>query len=455
MTKKPTSKLTHYLTIPRILFLAIFLVSVWPIDAFAQEWESAWDSNDVSSETGAPKSVSHDNKTSEESEWEEAFANNWEALDVCMVNMITSIPKGSLSDDERNVLLETLLDSRYRFVTKTSDPDKSVDKGFVEDEFVDAWDSISPIMKKHMKDQPPEEAKKQQAFISASDALVAKEKAQPEKKTKIDRKDFNKLTQTLKGDEDVAFDSTSGVNQKLRDVLGIDDSMDAWEVDSDAGDDDYAAKPDDDKTTPEKVTPSKKTDGKRKWIVSRSNLDSYLERIKILLKKASDNALKKRKLEKRYHDLYRTFVLSAAWQESLYRQFVEKKGKIEYLRSYNDTSVGMMQINEKVWRGLYDIDRIRWDIRYNAMVGCEIANLYLGKYIMGKMRKMNLDKPIDDETLSRALYAMYNGGPGQFHKFLKRDKEGKYWKIDRYYYQKYRWVRDGQWQNLRPCLFGK
>ena len=68
---------------------------------------------------------------------------------------------------------------------------------------------------------------------------------------------------------------------------------------------------------------------------------------------------------------------------------------------------------------------------------------------------MNLEKPIDDETLSRALYAMYNGGPSQFHKFLKRDKEGKYWKIDKFYYQKYKWVRDGQWQNLRPCLFGK
>ena len=74
-------------------------------------------------------------------------------------------------------------------------------------------------------------------------------------------------------------------------------------------------------------------------------------------------------------------VLATAWQESCMRQFLIKKKKIVYLRSSNGSSVGVMQINERVWREIYDIDRLRWNIRYNARAGCEILDLYVTKSI--------------------------------------------------------------------------
>ena len=35
--------------------------------------------------------------------------------------------------------------------------------------------------------------------------------------------------------------------------------------------------------------------------------------------------------------------------------------------------LGVMQVNKHVWRGFYDIDRLKWDVLYNAGAGCEIA----------------------------------------------------------------------------------
>jgi hypothetical protein len=39
-----------------------------------------------------------------------------------------------------------------------------------------------------------------------------------------------------------------------------------------------------------------------------------------------------------------------------------------------------MQINERVWRGLYDTQKLRWDIAYNVRAGTEILLNYLLKY---------------------------------------------------------------------------
>ena len=77
-----------------------------------------------------------------------------------------------------------------------------------------------------------------------------------------------------------------------------------------------------------------------------------------------------------------------------------------------------MQINERVWRGIYNRDRLRWDIRYNALAGCEIVDLYLRRYVLkgdvvGKYSG-------DSVLLSRVIYAMYNGGPGQLKKIHEK-----------------------------------
>jgi hypothetical protein len=128
---------------------------------------------------------------------------------------------------------------------------------------------------------------------------------------------------------------------------------------------------------------------------------------------------------------------------------VVKDSKLTYLLSYNNSSVGLMQVNERVWRGIYDTQRLRWDIQYNATAGCEIVDLYLQKYALRKYGSDILNKT---DTLARLVYAMYNGGPSQYDKFLKRSQTNELYESDRLFAQKYEWVKNGQWQQVEKCF---
>ena len=122
-----------------------------------------------------------------------------------------------------------------------------------------------------------------------------------------------------------------------------------------------------------------------------------------------------------------------------------------YLLSYNNTSVGLMQVNERIWRGLYDRERLRWDLEYNAAAGSEIAYLYLQKYAL---RDKNMAKKLDPPTVARLVHAMYNGGPGQYHDFLERFRKGKLLTIDNLFWEKYSSVSSGKWEKANQCLSG-
>ncbi|MCK7502733.1 MAG: hypothetical protein MZV70_00625 [Desulfobacterales bacterium] len=56
---------------------------------------------------------------------------------------------------------------------------------------------------------------------------------------------------------------------------------------------------------------------------------------------------------------------ATAWlgAESCWRQFLGTENEVRPIVSYNQTSVGLMQINERVWRGIYRPDNLRWNTR--------------------------------------------------------------------------------------------
>jgi hypothetical protein len=161
--------------------------------------------------------------------------------------------------------------------------------------------------------------------------------------------------------------------------------------------------------------------------------------------------IKKNKVPKQMHLMYRNLIPAMAWQESCFRQFVVKGDKLTYLLSYNNSSVGLMQINERVWRGLYNRNRLRWDINYNSDAGCEIAAHYLNNALQDKPVTQNLD----DNTLARLVYAMYNGGPSQRKKFLNRLKEEKLYNSDELFWEKYNLVSAGEINKVSLCLIGR
>ena len=79
-------------------------------------------------------------------------------------------------------------------------------------------------------------------------------------------------------------------------------------------------------------------------------MDPYLREIRDLLNEKADERIKSLTIDQEYALVFRKLLLATAWQESCWRQYIVKKRKIVPLIS-GTGDIGMLQINEKVWRG--------------------------------------------------------------------------------------------------------
>jgi hypothetical protein len=193
----------------------------------------------------------------------------------------------------------------------------------------------------------------------------------------------------------------------------------------------------------------------RRWLVSEANLAAYLADIRKIIEEARQQKLSDSRIPPVHHEVFHNILYATAWQESCFRQFIEEKGSITYLRSYNNTSIGMMQINERVWRGIYDTRRLKWDIAYNVKAGVEIADEYMTRYALPRMEKLAPADALNADGLAGAVYAMYNSGPGDFSRYIERRRSGSFRATDLHFKEKYDWVKTNQWRKLGLCLFGR
>ena len=143
-------------------------------------------------------------------------------------------------------------------------------------------------------------------------------------------------------------------------------------------------------------------------------------------------------------------MLATAWQESCWRQYVLRRGRIVTLRS-SAGALGLMQVNPRVWRGFYAVDGLTRSIRYNAHAGSEILLHYLRDYAIARAE----DASGVRDALARATYAAYNGGPSH----LLRYRQPKRWPralvaIDDAFAAKYRAVSAGGALGVRECFSG-
>jgi hypothetical protein len=185
------------------------------------------------------------------------------------------------------------------------------------------------------------------------------------------------------------------------------------------------------------------------WLAPRDadSVDAYLEAVREVLDEVTKKSLASGGLEAQYHDLYHRLVLAAAWQESCWRQFVREGGKITYMRSVIG-SIGMMQVNEHVWRGFYDLRGLRWDIHYNGRAGGDILLHYLKDYAISH------NQPGVTDFLARATYAVYNGGPGHLKRFLSKKTKKSLQRIDELFWDKFKAVTAGKQDGVARCLVG-
>ncbi len=183
-------------------------------------------------------------------------------------------------------------------------------------------------------------------------------------------------------------------------------------------------------------------------VAERAGLEGYLPLVRALLSAAAERVARRDALEDAPRPIFVPLVLATAWQESCWRQWVRRDGRVEPLRS-GVGAVGLMQVHERVWRGFYEPRLLRDDIGYNATAGAEILLHYLRDYAVVRAEDAERRRP---EALARATYAMYNGGPAHRLRWRAAGGRASLRAIDAAFLEKYRAMRRGGDEGVARCL---
>jgi hypothetical protein len=180
-------------------------------------------------------------------------------------------------------------------------------------------------------------------------------------------------------------------------------------------------------------------------VVTEANADPYRNDMSLLLNLSAQHQLGEGGVDADDAQTYTKLVLSTAWEESCWRQFVMNGAHSRWLESATG-DIGLMQVNKHVWRGFYDIERLEWDVLYNAGAGCEI---------LARMMHYTLAQPKFDPVpvaghLARSAYAAYNGGPGACNRWRRREPPALK-QIDTSFWEKYRAVENGTQIDILSC----
>ncbi len=405
----------------------------------------------------------------------DAFIEIWETWDSFLVQTLMSLQDMPLTAEERDILLTVLLETRYRFVAELEADTPSSSGDFVREQFVDAWEKLSPILRDHLSRQPSSNSWGYLAFFAASDVLAALDKLGPAVNIEISRNGFIRLARMLSKNKGLILQYSMLIEPNLRKLLGMEPPLEitnpVFEEKLLEQKDPKTEAPPTSMTVPrwfisglyramapgrcwaEKPGTSPSLNDLKQWLVTKDNVETLIQKIRTILEAATKKNVIKNSIPESYFQMVQDVVYGTAWQESCFRQFIVDNNKLTYLLSYTKTSVGMMQVNERIWRGFYDIEHLRWDIRYNAAAGIDILNMYLKKYALPKMKALKGKDLLDKEGLACSLYAMYNAGPGAFSGYVKSRSTGNFSKIDDHFKEKYFWVKTGRWEKQRDCFF--
>jgi hypothetical protein len=183
-----------------------------------------------------------------------------------------------------------------------------------------------------------------------------------------------------------------------------------------------------------------------RWVPKSSEFDEYKTLMNKLLFVATEQELTT-SIENQYKLVFRNLVLATALKESCWRQFVVKRDKITYLSSPSG-SIGLMQINPYVWRGFYNLDRLKWNVHYNAVAGMEILSHYFLNYAIKADKTNNLD------NLARSTYSIYNAGPASAGRYLKQNSSSREKEVDNRFWEIYQGFKENNEVDLFHCTVG-
>jgi hypothetical protein len=344
--------------------------------------------------------------------------------DAFLVYAIKQLALDNEDSELRKRLFTLLLDSRYQLAAILSGEARTAGDP-VRALFIDAWSEMRAILA----------GARYSVFLDAGDALLALDRAAPGLGMRVSADGLRQLARTLRpgaaGDAlayDWTVDPELGRLFELETIPGPEPSPPgrSW-LDffiSSA----YASTP-----------------ALDRWVPTRTELNLYEARVGELLQKTAATELQRGNLAAPYDKIYRHLMPTTALIESCWRQYELRAGKVSYLRSAS-ASVGIMQINQHVWRGFYDVQRLRWDTAYNARAGAQILLRYVKDYAIPYAERSG-----DLNRVPRAAYAVYNAGPRAVGRFNKVPRHPREERVDERLWTLYQGIASGGQADLRTC----
>ncbi|MCP5199029.1 MAG: lytic transglycosylase domain-containing protein [Gammaproteobacteria bacterium] len=333
----------------------------------------------------------------------------------------------------RDAVLETLEDARYTLRAVLARDARGPDPA--RELFHATWGRLAPLVA--ALDGGTGTALRYLAFVGAGDALAALDTAGAGFGVRIDRAGLRALARSLVpavDDGELAYDERP--DPALRELYGLPPEPD------------FAAAAPAPSWLDWWLRPARAAaDAPAAWLPPDDDPGDYLARVDTLLGDVVTESAAGERVAERFRAVYRLLVPSTAWQESCWRQFVERAGEVQPIRS-SAGSIGLMQINRHVWRGLYDVERLADDIAYNARAGNEILVHYLVDYAI-RRKEHEVRGDLDD--LARATYAVYNGGPAHLRRYREAATRAPLKAIDEAFWHKYQALRAEGAAAVRSC----
>ena len=370
----------------------------------------------------------------------EALEKALEPWDAFLLYAVKQLALDSENSALRKRLFTLLLESRYR-LTEILSGDVPAAGDPLRELFVDTWEELRTILADGEREGVLDASLlRYAAFIDAGDALLALDRAAPGLGMTLSADGLRQLARSLRpgaAGDPLAYDwAVDPQLRRLFDVEEIPDSEPPSAPRERSWLDLFIARA---------YAEGDSAKALDRWVPRRDELDAYEQRIGTLLQKTAAVELQRGALAAPYDKIYRNMVPTTALIESCWRQYVVRGGKVSYLRS-GSGSIGIMQINQIVWRGFYQLERLRWDTAYNARAGAQILMRYVKDYAIPYAEKSG-----DPNHVPRAAYAVYNAGPRAVGRFDKAKKHPREERVDERLWTLYQGIAAGGQADLRSC----
>ncbi|QBQ53249.1 lytic transglycosylase domain-containing protein [Nitrosococcus wardiae] len=372
--------------------------------------------------------------------WETA----WRHWDAFLTFVIKHAAAESKLEEFRLLLLEILLDARHDIGKALASPTPGTPDP-IRALFLSTWKRLAPVLRRLSLNMSNERALRYLTFITASDALQTIDQLRPLSGLDISTDGLRRLARTIAPQEkqdplSYGFE----VDPSLRRSFGLGPPLSLPKENPDLGLSRWFwrsawAANDIDRSLIARLN---------QWAPTSRDIDAYLPIAHQLLDQTTSHLLHRRQLEPQTQSLYRWLLLATAWQESCWRQFIKQGDSIQPLRSHAG-SVGLMQVNQNVWRGFYDVNSLNENIAYNTKAGGEILMHYLVDYAI---RKGEHKKTDNFHNLARAAYAAYNGGPRHLSRYRKANTPKSLRRIDAFFWDKYQTIKQGNELAVAQCF---